>query len=209
MYPKVRRNPTTEDQMEVFLQTWGGAFYLFHKIFCSRYERTKRIDLVVAQTWRTRSWLVYITGLPAVVAMLLIKDNWIFAGLEAGAFPVMVLGLLLAMRGTTKEKIDQTLGQLDPIVYILIGFGLGYSFHYFGGFITINQWLEIAASGGFLLGTYLQAKDDERQYFAYMLMNVVTATLMWREQYVWFTLQQIISLGFIVDAYKIRKRTSS
>lgn len=192
--------------MEMFLQLWGGLFYLLHKVFCSRYERVKKTDLVSAQRWRTRSWVVYLTGLFAVVPMLLLKQNWIFAALEASALPVMVLGLILAVRKKTKQEIDQILGQLDPIVYTLIGFGLGYSFRYFGGFVTVNQWLEISASGGFLIGTYLQAKDDERQYVAYVLMNVVTCLLMFREGYLLFTFQQLVSIGFVVDAFYIRRR---
>jgi hypothetical protein len=189
------------------LQLWGGLFYLLHKVFCSRYERTKKFDLIAAQRWRTRSWMVYMTGLPVVVLMLLAKENWIFAALEASALPVMLLGLILAMQGKAKQQIDQLLGQLDPIVYTLIGFGLGYSFCYFGGFVTFNQWLEIGASGGFLVGTYLQAKDDERQYLAYMLMNLSAGTLLWREDYVWFTLQQIISIAFVIDAWLVRRST--
>ncbi len=192
--------------MEMFLQLWGGLFYLLHKVFCSRYERVKKTDLVKAQAWRTRSWIVYLTGLFAVVPMLLIKQNWIFAALEASALPVMVLGLVLAIRKRTKAEIDQLLGQLDPIVYTLIGFGLGYSFRYFGGFVTMNQWLEISASAGFLVGTYLQAKDDERQYVAYVLMNVVTCALMFHEGYWLFMVQQMVSIGFVVDAYKIRRK---
>ena len=162
------------------LQIWGGFFYLLHKVFCSRYERTKQKP-EAAQKWRTRSWLVYITGLPAVVAILLPKDNWIFAALEASAFPVMVLGLVLAARGVGKKEIDQNLGHLDPVVYTTIGFGLGYSYHLFGGFTTLNQWLEMGASFGFLVGTYLQAKDDEKQYLAYMMMNISAGILLWRE----------------------------
>lgn len=188
------------------LQLWGGFFYLLHKIFCSRYERTKLTAPEYAQQWRTWSWIVYITGLPAVVAILLPDKNWIFAALEASAFPVMVLGLVLAARGVSKYSIDQKLGQLDPIVYTTIGFGLGYSFCTFGGFVTVNQWLELGASAGFLIGTYLQAKDDERQYIAYAAMVLCAGTLLWRLNYIWFTIQQIASLGFIVDAWLVRRR---
>lgn len=190
----------------MFLQLWGGLFYLLHKVFCSRYERIKKTDLVSAQKWRTRSWVVYLTGLFAVVPMLLLKQNWIFAALEAGAFPAMVLGLVLAVQHKTKEQIEQLMGQLDPIMYIAIACGLAYSFYSFGGFVTFNQWLEITGSAGFLIGTYLQAKDDERQYVAYVLMNLATCWLMWRQNYVIFTLQQLVSIGFVVDAFYIRRK---
>jgi hypothetical protein len=186
------------------LQLWGGTFYLLHKICCSRYERTKKYDPAAAQAWRVRSWAVYLTGLPAVVLMLLLKANWIFAALEASALPVMLLGLVLAAQGRSKRQIDQLLGRLDSIVYALIGFGLGYSCCYFGGFVTFNQWLEISASGGFLIGTYLQTKDDERQYLAYMVMNVSTGLLFWRENYIWFMLQQVASIAFVIDAWRVR-----
>lgn len=190
------------------LQLWGGILYFLHKVFCSRYERTKR-NPETAQRWRTRSWIVYIAGLPAVVALLLTKDNWIFAALEASAFPAMVLGLVLAIKRVSKDEIDKKLSRLDPFMYIAIGFGLGYSYHLFNGFTTLNQILEMGAAFGFLVGTYQQAKDDEKQYLSYIVMNLSAGILLWRENYIWFTLQQIASIAFIADAWLVRRRIAS
>lgn len=136
--------------------------------------------------------------------MLLIKQNFIFSALEASALPLMILGLTLASMRVEKDQIDKKLRKLDPVVYTLIGAGLGYSFRYFGGFVTTHQWLEITASAGFLIGTYLQAKDHTAQYAAYLVMNIATAVLFFRQDLLWFGIQQIVSIVFILDAYWIR-----
>ena len=184
------------------LQLWGGLCYLLHKIFSFQYERTKK------DVWLTTAWIVYIAGLPAVVAILLKEHNWIFAWLELSALPLMILGLILAAKKLSGAEIGLRLKVLDPLVYILIGIGLGYSLRDFGGLTTLNQGLELGASGGFLIGTYLQGKKNPRAYLFYILMNLSAGVLLWRENYIWFTLQQIASIGFIVAAWYMSQRKS-
>jgi len=71
--------------------------------------------------------------------------------------------------------------------------------------IPFNQWLEIGLVGGFLIGTYLPAKEHTSGYLWYVLMHVCCAVLMLRQGYAWLFAQQLVSLGFIVDAYRITR----
>ncbi|MBI3626890.1 hypothetical protein HY224_02505 [Candidatus Uhrbacteria bacterium] len=65
----------------------------------------------------------------------------------------------------------------------------------------MNQWLEVSLTLGFLLGTYLLAKDKPSGYLWYILMNISCGWLMEIQGYHWLFVQQVLSLGFTVDAY--------
>jgi len=185
------------------LQAWAGAFYLLNKIFFSRAERSK--EKIKQQTWRVWSWRVYLIGLPAWVIIFLSERNWMAAAVEAGGATSMVLGLVIATRGNEKDGP----AWLDWIARIAAVFGIAYSLYDFGGITTVNQTLELGVVVGFLVGTYLLAKQKAYGYLWFLLMNGSNAGLMWVQDYPWLTLQQLISFGFVLDAYLTHRRTNS
>jgi hypothetical protein len=157
---------------------------------------------VNARRWKIASWIVYLIGLPAWVIIFIKERNWIAASVEASVIPAMFLGLVIALRGTTENPPRW----LDRLALICIPMGFAYSFYDFGGFNTLNQWLEIGLVAGFMVGTYLLAKERASGYLWYVLMHVTCGWLMWRENYKWLFLQQAVSLIFIVDAYLTQKK---
>jgi len=185
------------------LQWLGGGFYLLNKVFLSFSERARnRGDEIVARRWRISSWVVYLAGLPAWVIIFVSWRNWIAASVEASGAPAMVLGLIIAYCGTTKKPPRW----LDHLALFCIPLGFAYSLYDFGGLKVINQWLEIGLVVGFLVGTYLLAKERARGYLWYVLMHVTCGWLMWIQGYPWLFLQQVVSLGFIVDAYRMTQK---
>lgn len=183
------------------LQIWGGIFYLLNKIFFSRAERSKTEQL--KRSWRIRSWLVYLAGLPAWIIVLISEHNWIAAAVESGGSPAMLIGLIIAWKGRGKEP-----RWLDYIAIFSVIFGLVLSLYEFGGINTVNQLLELGIAAGFLMGTYLLAKDNAHGYFWLMLGNVSCAALMGIQGFYIFMVQQLVSLLFVTDAYLVRRRTS-
>lgn len=183
------------------LQVWGGMFYLLNKIFFSRAERTaggKR------KQWQVRSWRVYLTGLPAWATLFFFERNWIAMMLELGGAPSMILGLVNAYRGKSREP-----KWLNYVAITAIVIGLGYSIYDFGGINTINQGLELSLTAGFLLGTYLLAKEHATGYLCFMVMNISCAALMYVQGFYWLTFQQAVSLGFVVDAYRMHRHNNA
>jgi len=182
-----------------FFEVWGGVFYLLNKIFFSFSERSR--DEVMSRVWRRRAWIVYLTGLPMILALFWLKRNWMAFSVEAGGSAAMVLGIVVASRG-----IERTPKWLD---YIALGFailGIVFSLYDYRGITTVNQLLELGTISGFLIGTYLLAKERPIGYLWYMIMNLATGWLMYIEDYHLMALQQVLSLGFIVDAYLTHKR---
>jgi len=182
------------------LQIWGGVFYLLNKIFFSRAERSKNERL--RRVWRIRSWIVYLAGLPAWVVVFISEHNWIAAGVESGGAPAMTIGLIIAWRGHGNEP-----KWLDYVAKISVLIGLTLSFYEFGGIKTLNQFLELGIAAGFLMGTYMMAKDKVQGYFWLMLGNVSCASLMGLEGFFVLMAQQTVSLFFVTDAYLARKQT--
>ena len=185
--------------MHTVLQVWGGAAYLTHKICLSRAERSA--DSKANRRWRLWSWTVYLAGLPAWVAVFLAERNWIAATVEAGGAPAMAVGLIIALRGHGGAP-----RWLDHLARFAVVAGLGASLLDFGGITTISQVIELAIAAGFLMGTYLLAKDRMHGYFWFMLGNVSCALLMGIQGYLILMLQQMVSLGFVIDAYRMRRR---
>ena len=189
--------------MHQVLQWLGGGFYLLNKIFLSFSERARnRGDEAKARKWRIASWVVYLVGLPPWVIIFISWRNWIAASVEASGAPAMLLGLVIALRGTTKNPPRW----LDHLALVCIPLGFGYSLYDFGGITTINQWLEIGLVLGFLVGTYLLAKERASGYLWYVLMHVTCGWLMWIQGYPWLFFQQLVSLVFIVDAYRMTQK---
>lgn len=184
--------------------TWiGGSCYLLNKVFLAFSERFRMRGFESgARCWRTVAWVVYLIGLPPWVIVFIAWHNWIAAAVEGSGAPAMILGLVMAIKGRD-YKVPRW---LDWLAILCIFFGFGYSLYDFGGLTKINQWLEIGLVAGFLIGTYLLAKDKSSGYLWFVLMHVSCGWLMWIQDCRWMTIQQIISLGFIGYAYWMNKR---
>lgn len=191
--------------MSLALQWIGGACYLLNKICLWFSERDRRAgNESRRRRWRIASWAVYLVGLPAWVLIFIEWHNWIAASVEASGAPAMLLGLLTAARGTDAKPPRW----LDRLALACIPLGFGHSLWDFGGFATLNQWLETALVLGFLVGTYQLAKERASGYAWYVLMHVACGWLMWIQGYPWLFLQQIVSLVFIVDAWRVQRDAS-
>ena len=121
--------------IDISLQIWGGLFYLLKKVFFSQAERSKTVD--DRKIWRIRSWIVYLTGLPAWVVVFISEHNWIAAGVESGGAPAMLIGLIIAWRGHGAEP-----KWLDSIAKLSVLVGLVLSVYEFGGIKNLSQFLD-------------------------------------------------------------------
>ena len=189
--------------MDVALQWIGGCCYLLNKIFLSRTERLGKEDAIASRRWRIAAWVVYLLGLPAWMILLIGRHDWIVALVEASGAPAMLLGLVMAVRGDSHNPPRW----LDRTALVCIPFGFVYSVYDFGGFTAGSQWLEIALVVGFLIGTYQLARQRASGYGWYVLMHLACAWLMGIQGYPWLLLQQLVSLGFILDAYRAQRRS--
>ena len=193
--------------MDIFLQAWGGGFYLLNKIFLSlaegRNQKTKR-QLKIA------GWLIYILGVPPWVIILVSKHDWIAASIEAGGVPSMLFGLFTVYQNAkSPNKIFDLTASLFTYGFIIIG--VCYSVYDYGGVTSISQLLEIGVMIGFLIGSYLMAKSNLYGWIFFMLMNGSMASLMFIQNKPLLTVQQLISLcfviyGFVVSLKSIRRR---
>jgi len=142
-------------------------------------------------------------GLVPWVVIFVWERNWIVASVEASALPSMILGLVIARRKGDATRSPKWLRKL-ALVFIPIGFII--SLYDFGGITTINQCLEIGIVTGYIMGTYLLAKENSRGYLWLVPMHLSCGYLMWIQSYEWLTLQQALSLAFVGDAYRISRR---
>lgn len=112
----------------------------------------------------------------------------------------MIGGLIMALRGHGNAP-----KWLDHISKAGVFTGLTLSVCEFGGLTTLTQLLELGIAAGFLIGTYLMAKDNAQGYFWLILGNVSCASLMGLEGFYILMIQQLISLIFVTDAFINRK----
>lgn len=181
--------------MDIALQTWGGVFYLLNKIFLSHAEGIRKNE-----KWRLHGWIVYLTGLPAWVIILVSKHDWMAAAVEAGGAPAMILGVVVVVKGL--EQAPSLLKKISVVFcYGLLFIGITYSLYDFGGITAFSQVLEIGLMSGFLVGTYLLAKKNPNGWFWFMLMNASTGTLMLIQDKPILALQQLISFCFDVHGF--------
>ena len=111
----------------------------------------------------------------------------------------MLVGLIIAWRGHgTEPKWLDTIAKLSVLV------GLAFSVYEFGGIKNLSQFLELGIAAGFLMGTYMMAKDNARGYLWLMLGNVSCAALMGIEGFFILMAQQLVSLAFVTDAFLAR-----
>jgi hypothetical protein len=192
--------------MDLLLQIWGGSFYLTNKICFALAEG--RHPPHRKRSLKLFGWFIYILGVPAWVTILVIKHNWIAASIEAGGLPAMIFGLL-----NVYKKNKQPNKTFDYIVSLLtygsILLGVGYSFYDYGGIVSISQLLEIGVMAGFLLGSYLLAKNNMNGWLFFMLMNGSMGTLMLIQNKPILMLQQGISLCFVVYGFLVAVRSKN
>lgn len=184
--------------LTIFLQIWGGVFYTINKIFFSQAERSKTLD--DKRRWQIRSWAVYLIGVPAWVTLFVLEHDWIAAAIETGVIPAMIMGLVIAWRGGSGKQPKV----LDYIARGFIVLGTILSFYDAGGLNEVTQFLEIGIALAFLVGTYLLARNKAQGYLWIFSGNFVCATLMYMQDLYILAFQQIFSVIFIFDAYRIQ-----
>lgn len=186
--------------MDHFLQWLGGGCYLLNKVFLSLSEHARFQEHAArARRWRIAAWTVYLVGLPPWVIIFIMWRNWIAASVEASGAPAMLLGLVIALRGLATQPPRW----LNRTALAFIPAGFCFSLYDFGGLTAINQWLEVGLAAGFLVGTYQLAHERASGYLWYVLMHVTCGSLMWIQGYPWLFAQQLVSLVFIADAYRM------
>lgn len=183
--------------MDLLLQLWAGGFYLLNKVLFAvsqtQQEATQRkINL--------GAWTCYLVGVPAWVVILVGKQNWIAASIEAGGIPAMLLGLYNVYH--RNQKTNLRFNQVVTVcTYSSLVLGVGYSLLHHGGINSVSQILEVGVMLGFLLGSYLMAKSDNRGWLFFMLMNISMAALMLLQNKGVLAGQQLLSLAFVVYGY--------
>jgi len=189
--------------MDIILQIWGGGFYLTNKILFAVAEG-KNPD--IKRRLKIYGWVIYILGVPAWVIILLSKHDWIAASIEGGGVPSMLFGLYTAYKNQNRPNIhfDRV---ASVITYSFIVLGMGYSFLDYGGITSASQILEIGTMIGFLSGSYLLAKNDIRGWLFFMLMNGSMASLMLLQQKPLLSIQQVISLCFVIYGFMASKKS--
>lgn len=183
-----------------WMQILGGLFYLLNKIFFCAKERSSSDEQ--ARLWSIRAWVVYILGLFPWLIILSRENDWMIVFVEAGGLPSMLLGLVLAFGGNTVDKRSEVV--LDWFARISAVCGIGYSVYHFGLMTNLTQWYELGGVVGFLIGTYRLAKNHLDGYVWFMLMNASVGLLMYKQGYTVLGIQQLLSLIFVIDAYKVK-----
>jgi hypothetical protein len=182
--------------IDLFLQIWGGIFYLVNKIFFSLSE-TKIGDK--KNQFKIIAWATYLIGVPAWIIILIGKDNWIAASIEASGIPAMLLGLYKTYYNTQASPFIES--AVKYITYFAILFGIFVSVQQYGGISQISQFLEIGVTLGFLMGSYLMAQQNRNGYIFFMLMNLSMASLMFLQNKNILLIQQLVSLVFVIYGY--------
>jgi len=193
-----------KNAMDIILQIWGGGFYLLNKIFFAlaegKSENTKRKLKIVG-------WTVYILGAPAWVVILISKHDWIAASIETGGVPSMLFGLLTVYQNAeSPNKIFDIIASSCTYVFLILG--VSYSVYDYGGITSVSQLLEIGVMIGFLIGSYLLAKNNSYGWLFFMLMNGSMASLMLIQNKPFLSVQQLVSLCFVIYGFAIVCKTS-
>ena len=190
--------------MDLVLQIWGGLFYLTNKIcfaLAEGKEKNRKRQLKVI------GWTIYILGVPAWVAILIIKHDWIAASIEAGGIPAMLFGLYNVYKNS--EKPNSFFNIIASFFsYAFIIFGTSYSLYDYGGITSISQLLEIGVMIGFLLGSYHLAKNKTYGWLFFMIMNGSMGTLMIIQNKPILAIQQTVSLCVVVYGFITAIRVS-
>jgi len=180
---------------DLFLQIWGGFFYLLAKILLAFAEGANN-----SRKLRIVGWFSYLLGIPAWVILLAGKDNWVVASIDLGTVPSMILGIITAWKQNIKvNKVFDIF--VKVFTFFMIVVGVLYSVYIFHGITTFSQVLEILVTFGFLLGSYLLAKNNYNGWLLFMLMCASMGTLLLIQDKILLVFQQGISLVVIVFGY--------
>jgi hypothetical protein len=183
-------------------ETLGSLFYLINKVFFLLREIAGLKKYERLEWWfSVASWTSGLIGLPFVSLLFLHQNDYIFAWLELGAGTPMAYGLILKVFGVSRNVPIW----VDRIVDGAIGFGLGYSICFLGGFVTIDQGLELTAVLMFLRGNHYLAKDDRTGYLWFLPMFCAAGALLYRQGNVFFFCQQVASFVIIFAACLMSK----
>lgn len=190
--------------MDIILQIWGGGFYLANKILLAVGENR---PASLKRRLKLAGWLIYLLGVPAWVIILVSKQNWIAAAIEAGGVPSMLLGLYTVYTGaaTAARPLDLL---ARSVTYVSLALGVGYSLSVHGGLGSVTQLLEIGVMVGFLLGSYFLARNQPFGWAFFMLMNISMSALMLIQGKPILSIQQLISLGFVCYGFIASRRTA-
>jgi len=185
--------------MDIFLQAWGGGFYLLNKIFLALAEGKKP---QTKRQLKILGWIIYILGVPAWVIILFNKHAWIAASVEVGGVPSMLLGVFTAyQRDNSPNKILDLTASISTYAFFILG--ACYSVYDYGGITSVSQLLEVSVMFGFLAGSYLLAKNSFYGWVFFMLMNGSMATLMFIHHKPLLSIQQLVSLGFVLYGFTV------
>jgi len=190
--------------MDIILQAWGGGFYLLNKIFLALAEgkkpKTKRQLKIIG-------WIIYILGVPAWVIILFSKHAWIAASVEVGGIPSMLLGVLTAYQGhNSSNRVLDLTATISTYVFLILG--VCYSVYDYRGITSISQLLEMGVMFGFLAGSYLLAKNNSSGWLFFILMNGSMAALMFMQHKPLLSIQQLVSLGFVLYGFTVSLKTA-
>ncbi len=189
--------------MDIALQFWGGGSYLINKIFFALAEGKNQN---LKRKLKLYGWTMYIFGVPAWVIILLSEQNWIAASIEAGGVPSMFLGLYTVYQNSkSPNSIFDKVASF--FTYGSIALGVSYSVLDYGGITSFSQVLEMGVMLGFLLGSYLLAKNNRTGWLFFMLMNWSMATLMLIQHKPLLAVQQIVSLSFVIYGFRASRKT--
>jgi hypothetical protein len=181
--------------IDLFLQIWGGIGYLLAKILLASAGGMNN-----GRKWYITGWVSYLVGIPAWVILLVSKNNWIVAAIEFGSIPAMILGLVTAWKQDTQvNKLFDMFVKFFTFFMIILG--ISYSIYCFQGITTFSQILEILATAGFLLGSYLLAKNNPAGWLLSALTCICMGILMLLQDKTLLVFQQGISLIVVVVGY--------
>jgi hypothetical protein len=189
--------------IDLFLQIWGGAGYLAAKILLAFAEGINN-----SRKLRVIGWFSYLAGIPAWVILLGCQNNWVVAAIDIGSIPSMILGIIRAWKQDTQvNKVFDVFVKYFTLLMIIAG--ASYSIYYFHGITKFSQILEILITFGFLLGSYLLAKNNPKGWLLFVLMCVCMLLLMLIQDKILLACQQGVSLVVVIFGYiqNIQKKT--
>ena len=103
---------------------------------------------------------------------------------------------------TEHKKPNKSLDRITSfLTYGAILLGTGYSLYDYGGIVSVSQLLEFGVMLGFLLGTYLLAKNNMKGWLFFMLMNGSMGSLMLIQNKPILAFQQGMSFCFVVYGF--------
>lgn len=189
--------------MSLFLQIWGGSFYLINKILFSFAEGKQGNSKKRLKSW---GWSIYILGAPAWVILLIDNQSWMAASIEVSGIPAMALGLYNTINDNKRSpKLFNTI--VFVCTYVALALGVLYSLYVHSGLTSLSQVLEVITMFGFLMGNFYMAKNHARGWLFFMLMNLSMAALMYLHDKPLLTVQQLVSFCFVFYGFnKARKK---